>query len=157
MKIKEKSAVGMAKTYVAICGQCNIEQQMCTSQGGVKKSCRYDLHKRLVRGALHSGGYTSVRELCATLNMHSLSEKCFYQIGKEIQEKSIEEMERAMEKSRAKLHDILKKRVDENEVKEISVLCDGSWSKRGFTSMYGFVSVIELTTGICVDFVLQSV
>lgn len=66
-------------------------------------------------------------------------------------------MERAMEKSRAKLHDILKKRVDENEVKEISVLCDGSWSKRGFTSMYGFVSVIELTTGICVDFVLQSV
>ncbi|KAK3894106.1 hypothetical protein Pcinc_002124 [Petrolisthes cinctipes] len=102
MKIKEESAVGMAKTYVAICGQCNIEQQMCTSQGGVKKSCRYDLHKRLVRGALHSGGYTAVRELCATLNMHPLSEKSYHQIGKEIQEKGIEEMERVMEKSPVK-------------------------------------------------------
>ncbi|KAK4316638.1 hypothetical protein Pmani_012217 [Petrolisthes manimaculis] len=156
MNIKEECAVGMAKTYVARCGQCNIEQQMCTSQGGVKKSCRYDLHRRLVRGALHSGGYTAIRELCATLNMHPLSEKSYHQIAKEIQEKGIEEMERAMEKSRAKLHDILKERGDENEVKEISVSCDGSWSKRGFTSMYGFVSVIELTTGICVDFVLLS-
>ncbi|KAK4313966.1 hypothetical protein Pmani_014709 [Petrolisthes manimaculis] len=93
MKIKEESAVGMAKTYVARCGQCNIEQQMCTSHGSVKKSCRYDLHKRLVRGALHSGGYIAVRELCATLNMHPLSEKSYHQIAKEIQEKGIEEME----------------------------------------------------------------
>lgn len=41
-------------------------------------------------------------------------------------------------------------------MKKIRVSCDGSWSKRGFTSMYGFVSVIEVTTGWVIDFVVLS-
>lgn len=134
---RKYSGHGMANTYVEICGQCNIEQQMCTSLGGVKNAC--ELFWRL-----HTVG---VCELCATLNMHPLPEKCYHQIGKEIQEKGIEEMKRAMVMRCAKLHDILRERGD--EVKEIRVSC-------GFISMYGFVSVIELTTSICVDFVLLS-
>ncbi len=39
MTVKEGSSEGMTKSYLAKCGQCNIERRMCTSQGGIKKSC----------------------------------------------------------------------------------------------------------------------
>lgn len=62
-----------------------------------------------------------------------------------------------MEKSRAILHDTLKSRDgNDSAVKDIYVSCDGSWSKRGFTANYGFVSVIDVSTGYCVDSVVLS-
>ena len=61
-----------------------------------------------------------------------------------------------MEKTRASVHERLEKQGDKNAVKKIRVSCDGSWSKRGHTSIYGFVSVIEMTTGLVIDFVVLS-
>lgn len=40
------------------------------------------------------------------------------------------------------------------EVKEITVSCDGAWSKRGFK--YGFMSTIEMSTGLAVDYEVLS-
>lgn len=68
----------------------------------------------------------------------------------------MEKLERVMENTRSALHARLREKGDENEVKCIRVSCDGSWHKRGFTSVYGFVSVIEHTTGWCIDFVTLS-
>ena len=38
----------------------------------------------------------------------------------------------------------------------ITVSFDGSWQKRGHTSMYGFASVIDVLTGLVVDYVILS-
>ena len=38
----------------------------------------------------------------------------------------------------------------------ITVSFDGSWHKRGHTSMYGFASVIDVLTGLVVDYVVLS-
>ena len=59
-----------------------------------------------------------------------------------IQINGIRICERMMKKKREKVHDILKNRDGiEEEGKNVKVSCDGSWSERGFTSNYGFVSV----------------
>ena len=60
-----------------------------------------------------------------------------------------------LKQTRAKIHELLE---DEqpSEIKNIMVSCDGSWSKRGFTANYGFVSVIEARTGFVVDYEVLS-
>lgn len=46
--------------------------------------------------------------------------------------------------------------VDPNEPIDPTVSYDGSWHKRGFTSKYGVGCVIEMTTGLVIDFEVLS-
>ena len=43
-----------------------------------------------------------------------------------------------------------------DEIIDIAVTCDGTWSKRGFTAMYGVVAVIAWETGQVLDFEIMS-
>ena len=157
MTVKEENVEGMVSTLAAVCKDCKIENKFCTSEGGRLKG-GYDIHKKIVKSSLETGnGYVGVRGLFVAFNMHPLSEKGFYKIAKQIEDNGIKMMEHMMEKTWKIVHDTLKNRDgNEDEVKNLKVSCDGSWSKRGFTSLYGFVSVIESTTGYCVDFVVLS-
>ena len=79
-----------------------------------------------------------------------------YMIAKQIENNGIEKLEIIMERTRKMVHAILKNRDGNEEVKDVKGSCDGLWSKHEFTAAYGFVSVIEVTTGYCVDFVVLS-
>ena len=46
--------------------------------------------------------------------------------------------------------------VPPDEVINVTVTCDGTWSKRGFTAMYGVVVVIAWETGQMLDFQIKS-
>ncbi|KAK4312826.1 hypothetical protein Pmani_015837 [Petrolisthes manimaculis] len=156
MQVKEVKLLGMVSTFSAVCNNCKIEKKITTSGGGDKES--YHIHEQLVKSTLWCGtGFAGATSMFVAFNFDPLSEKSYYKIAKKIEEEGIGKLERAMEKSRAILHDILNERDgNNNEVKDIYVSCDGSWSKRGFTANYGFVSVIEVSTGYCVDFVVLS-
>ena len=81
----------------------------------------------------------------------------YYATAKKIENNDIEKLEKIMQNTHEHLHALLRDRDgNNNEVKDIRISCDGSWSKRSFTAMYGFVSVIEIMTGLCVDFVVLS-
>ena len=155
MKVKEGKTSGMVANFSALCSDCKSEKDFTASGGGNKE--RYHVHQQLVKSTLWSGnGYAGVTDLFVALNMHPLSERGYYKIAQEIEEEGIKKLESVMEKTRACLHEQLKKNGDDSEVKDIYVSCDGSWSKRGFTAKYGFISVIEMSTGYCVDFVVLS-
>ena len=40
--------------------------------------------------------------------------------------------------------------IGEDDIIDISVTYDGSWQKRGFTSLYGVGTVIDLETGLII-------
>ena len=46
--------------------------------------------------------------------------------------------------------------VSPDEVINVTVTCDGTWSKRGFTATYGVVVVIAWETGQVLDFQIKS-
>ncbi|KAK7086388.1 hypothetical protein SK128_025912 [Halocaridina rubra] len=151
MKVKEAKVDGMTNSFIAVCGDCKVDHKMCKLSGGM--DTRYDVHNRFVKSTLSSGGYAGAKDLFIGLNMHPLSDTSYYKIAKEIEEEGNEKFERMMEKTVVHLHEILKKRGgNDQDVKDIKVLYDGSWSKHRFSAMYGFVSVTEATTGLCVDF-----
>lgn len=124
----------MRQHFVAKCNQCNTKEEMCTSCGGVKKfskarnveTSRYDLHTKLVKATLLSNGYHGVLDLCANFKIHPLSEKTYFEIAREIEDSTIDKLEKVMEKTRAELHDRLRESGDENKVKEVTVSCDAS-------------------------------
>ena len=43
-----------------------------------------------------------------------------------------------------------------NDVEDIAVSCDGTWQRRGFSSLNGVVTVIASDTGKCVDYRVKS-
>ena len=43
-----------------------------------------------------------------------------------------------------------------NEVADIVVFCDGTWQRRGFSSLNGVMTVIASDTGKCVDYRVKS-
>ncbi|XP_047135810.1 uncharacterized protein LOC124812840 [Hydra vulgaris] len=45
---------------------------------------------------------------------------------------------------------------DENGISNVTVLCDGSWQRRGFASLNGVVTVIASDTGKCLDYRVRS-
>lgn len=157
MNVKVKSAEGMTKIIMAKCKQCKEEKLLHTSGGGSRFLGRYDVHARVVKSTLQFGiGYVGLRAFCAALNMQPLSEKSYYEISAETETRGIDILEKVMENTRTEVHQVLERNGNTGDVKDIRVSCDGSWAKRGFTSQYGFVSVIEMTTGMCVDFVVLS-
>ena len=59
-----------------------------------------------------------------------------------------------MRAASAHLHSSLEHEPD--DVIDVVVTCDGTWSKRGLTATYGVVAVISWETGQVLDFVIKS-
>ena len=47
---------------------------------------------------------------------------------------------------------VLRDEFTDEPVADVDISADGSWQKRGFSSLNGFVTIISLLTGKCLDF-----
>ena len=62
--------------------------------------------------------------------------------------------EAEMQKAVKKVCDINK--AEEDEIADVAVSCDGTWTRRGFQCLHGMVSAISVPTGIIVDIEMKS-
>ena len=114
---------------------------------------KYEVNVRLVEFALQENGYATLQAMSKILDTRIPSKKTFFVIAKEIEKKGIQQCEETLMKVREFIHNSIELQdQDASEIKDIAVSCDGSWSKRGFTSKYGVVSVIHLDTGFVIDY-----
>lgn len=110
----------------------------------------YDLNLRLVYGLRVIGkGYTSARSLCGIMNLPAPPTK-FHKhealLGKKAEVLCNKSMKAAVEEA-----------VLENEgERDISVAVDGSWQKRGHTSLNGILSVTSLDNCKVLDIYVMS-
>ena len=90
MKVHEIKAIGMARYFEAKCNNCDRKVEMCTSRGGNRKSSEnkpsenrpYDVHQKLVASSLQSSsGYQGVTNLCASFDMHPMSDTTYYKLA----------------------------------------------------------------------------
>ena len=49
-------------------------------------------------------------------------------------------------------HNAVDVSLDDNKVTDITVSCDGTWQRRGYSSLNGVVTVIASDSGKCVDY-----
>lgn len=141
--VEDKSArKGLATNLSVICSKCNVGASCMTSKIANKG---YDVNLRLAYGMRCIGrGQKAARTLCAVMNLPPPSAKFERYYGlllgavKEVAESS---MKSAAEESI----------VENDGDRDIVAAFDGTWQKRGHTSLNGVVTATSVDTGKVLD------
>lgn len=156
---------GFAMRYEIVCMKCgevNSRGENSSRAAKDDSSTRpsYSVNKRMVEGFLHCGnGYAAMEKWGESVGMHIMSRKTFQEQFKKLLSASAKERQEILAESRAavrRAHEALDPSLKDKIILEIAVSYDGSWQKRGHTSLFGIGIVIDLLTGLVVDFYIVS-
>lgn len=152
LKMTVSNRIGLAFTINLDCSKCNMKASRENStKGTVENSKRsyYDINLRYVYALRAIGvGQESGRTLAGILNLNQPSKFNFYNkvllsaVKKVCTASMIEAVEVA---------------VNQNDgCRDIAAAFDGSWQKRGFSSLNGVVTATSITTGQVLDVAIFS-
>ena len=102
--------------------------------------------------------YAGLRKFLSVLGVPvSLSKASYYKYSQKLHDVAVEEAMASMQVAAMELHRIDAEDpslppADDIGIKNVTVTCDGTWAKRGFTSLHGVVVIISLTTGQVIDY-----
>lgn len=133
---------------------CNCDTQYCNSSPCVNKT--YEVNRRFMFAMRMLGvGLQSLRTFCSIMDITcSFSNNIYYSF--------LSMLDTA---AQSVFEIVQRKAVDEeislnaehgNEARQLSVSGDGSWKKRGFSSLFGISTLIGKYSGKVVDFVVKS-
>lgn len=152
---------GYACRLTMKCSMCGCENSSAMSSSRVtsdiSQRAPFDVNRRVVQSFSSLGkGRSAMEQFSGILNMNTLSRysynehvKAIHSAGNSAIESSLEKIREEVKKENRKLSE------DEHsggDVVDIGVSFDGSWMKRGHTSLYGIGCVIDLLTGYVIDF-----
>lgn len=145
------------------CGQINsfeTSQKLSNEMTTTRPS--YDVNRRIIKTFCSLGkGHMGLQTLSMGMNMPCINHSAYDKQIKIIQKAAKQHTEESLKRARVeveKVYSVLKAYPDFDMPKpiDIAVSYDGSWQKRGFTSKYGVGSVIELITGLVIDYEVVS-
>lgn len=146
----QESVFGLALNMSMKCANCNYLISFCTS---AKVNKLHNINIAFVFGMRLLGrGYSAANKLCSAINV-----KCPSKTSYRLLERKLE---CAAEKiANEKMNDAaLEIRVDKNqdEIVDCGVSVDGSWQRRGHSSLNGCVTAISIDTGKVLDIEVMS-
>ncbi|XP_069178518.1 uncharacterized protein [Procambarus clarkii] len=104
---------------------------------------------------LNGHGYTYYRGMCSIANMKCVSYKTYNRVQKMIKNAAIEKWVHLQENTRHIIFNHYREQFDRHSVGgilDIDVSFDGSWHTRGHHSQIGCAFVVEIFTGLVVDY-----
>ena len=153
---------GFCYTISLSCSTCHVEAANTYSsrRSSVKKSSQpFIVNDLIVLFFNQLGlGHTAMKKLSSLFGWEGLHLKTFQDKEKHIISKIIDNTNDVLSASVTKVkeaYSALDPLVSTDPLC-ITVSFDGSWHKRGHASMYGFASVIDVLTGLVVDYVVLS-
>ena len=121
------------------CNICHESTPLQTSTSVTQRGTSYDINPRAVYHAIETGsGYEGLATFCSIMNMPCISKPAYYKqvdnILAAVEDEAEEEMRKAAERLR---QCILEENPDkdENDILDAAVRFDGTWAKKGFTSL----------------------
>ena len=133
-----------------LCCSCGWNNQFFTSS---QISRFYEVNRRLVYAMRSIGcGHAAAKRFCGLMNMppplrptpYSRHNKALLNAVKEV---SVETMNVAA----SEIHEIKPEVNEGTGVAKCAISCDGTWQRRGFSSLNGCVTVISIDTGKVLD------
>ena len=136
---------GCASHLRVRCTQCGWVYTFYTSK---KVNQFFDINRRLVYAMRAIGqGQSSARRFCALTNLpHPPNPKSYGDCNKALANAAKTVALSTMKEAGMELHNDVN-----DEVKPCSVSCDGTWQRRGYSSLNGCVTTISVDTGKCID------
>ncbi|GFU86694.1 uncharacterized protein TNCV_2881141 [Trichonephila clavipes] len=118
----------------------------------------FDANKELVEAFLKIGkGHAALELFSMAIGIHAMDKKIFSKCLQKLYEEKCSFKEDILEISRK----VVRKHHEDllgsaNGVIDITVLYDGTWQKRGHSSLYGIGIVIDILTGLIIDYEILS-
>ena len=142
--------MGSASCLSLHCSSCGHSEEFYTSK---KVGHCFEVNRRMIYGMRSIGcGLPGMKKFCSTMDMpqpvnpraYSYHTKAILRATKDVAELTIKD---AVEE----LHNVKSNEVDENGVLKTAISCDGTWQRRGFSSLNGCVTAISMETGKILD------
>ena len=148
---------GLANLLRISCNDCDFVYTTYSSKQVVREGLPgqnpYDINARAIVGFREIGkGYSGLETVFGIMNfLPVMSKDSFNEMNKDIAACYSKVAQDSMSEAGNDLH-----KGDENLVCDVAVSCDGTWQKRGFSSLLGAVTVISVETGKCLDYKAMS-
>ena len=155
LKEDNKRRQGCASYLILVCCSCDWKYCFYTSKK-IKKG--FEVNKRLIYGMrLIRQGRTSAKRFCGIMNMPSPPKpNAYYKNNKAILKAVKAVAEKSMKDASDEIHAL--KGSSDAGISQCGVSCDGTWQRRGHSSMNGCVTTLSIDTSKCLDVeVLSSV
>lgn len=156
---QRKGSACLMELHCSTCGKLAAEYS--SQKTGVHRT-GFDINRRIVAAASSIGiGFSQLQRLFTMLGLSQpMSESTWYEyrstVNTAFRLAADAHLPEAAAQVRATYADMNLGTPDEDGVLNISISIDGTWQKRGRTSHNGVVTVIELFTGLILDFVALS-
>lgn len=145
--IFEDSRNGLCSHLNLKCKCCEFIKSFATSNKTDKQS---EVNSRFVYGMRQIGkGFSAASKLCTTMNLPCLSKAGYKKQEVKLLKVVSEVAEETMKKAAAEI-------IIETKSNECGVSVDGTWQRRGYTSLNGCVAAISADTGKVVDIEVMS-
>ena len=137
---------GSASHLRVRCETCGWVYTFHTSK---KVQHSFDINKRLVYAMRSMGqGHSSMKRFCAFMNMPPpLHSKAYSACNAALSKAAKAVANETMEDAATELHD----GDDSSQIVKCGVSCDGTWQRRGYSSLNGCVTTLSIETGKCLD------
>lgn len=137
------------------CSACHEESPLETSFLVTQRGKCEDVNRRMVYHSIETGGgFESLVTFCSIMNMPCLSKTAYYQHVETIMTALEGEAKDEMRAAGQRLRTLILNESDDKESEstlDVAVSFDGTWAKRGFTSLTGVVFVLSVETGEVLD------
>ena len=156
---------GSSSEILLSCPVCNWSNSVYSSptiheSGNHELNRSYEINSRLALFTQEIGlGHASLQALSNTIGIPIMHQKTYRKHDARVSSSFIRQADGCLVQSRqAVRHAYLETDPlrDPDETLDIMVSFDGTWQKRGFTSLYGVGVVIDIMTGLIVDYHLLS-
>lgn len=164
-ELLQDSHRGFSSRGKVSCPSCNeeiSEEYTCKRVSGSNFSrCPFDINMRATMAFRGIGcGFAAMSEWSGTMNMpNHLSQNAYTNNHSKLQTASNETFNVIINETRQAIkeaYDQIGVVPDENDILDIAVSYDGSWQRRGYSSHNGMAAVIDLMTGLPIDFEVLS-
>lgn len=113
----------------------------------------YEINCRSIIAMREIGkGHSALSTFCGFMNLPPpMNKTSFNDLQEKLHDLYLKAADISMESAANEL-----KKNDDDPITNITVSCDGTWQKRGFSSMNGVVTIIASETGKCLDYQVMS-
>ena len=139
---------GCASSLSLQCSSCGWTEEFYTSS---QVKHYYEVNRRFVYAMRSVGcGSTAAKRFCGIMNMpppprsspYSNHNKALLKVVQEVAQETMTNAGREIKQIKPS---------SDNGLTQCGVSCDGTWQRRGFSSLNGCVTVISMDTGKCLD------
>ncbi|GFV75930.1 uncharacterized protein TNCV_1455271 [Trichonephila clavipes] len=158
--IKQHHSMGYSTKMELLCESCHESYGSVFSSFQEEAKNSHDINSKLVSSFLSIGrGHAALETFSSVLNMPTMDRKTFAKCmhnlsvkNKEVKKKMLEMSHQAAREAHVKVDASLKNQ----EIIDVSVSYEGTWQKRGHTSNLGLGIIIDILSGLVLDFEVLS-